>query len=85
MSLPTSIKDLVAQDPQIVACPKCNAQFRFFRSSAARFDDCGFESYRLECIRCTTPLIGIIDPADNKLLLSEQDTKPDLQSQNSAT
>ncbi len=55
---------------QLVECPYCRLQFRFFRSSAAHIDECGFESYRLECPRCDAALCGIIDPADDKLLLS---------------
>ena len=60
-----------ALDPQTVACPKCNAQFVFYRSGAAHIDDFGFESYRLECAQCGAPLSGIIDPADDILLLSQ--------------
>ena len=78
MSSSTSIKDLVGY-PQIVACPKCNAQFRFYRSNAPHIDACGFEHYTLECVRCDAALIGIIDPADNKLLLSEPDRDNSLQ------
>jgi hypothetical protein len=58
-------------DPQIVACPKCNAQFTFNRNNAPHIDDCGFESYKMECMQCDIPLVGIVDPSDNKLLLSE--------------
>jgi hypothetical protein len=34
-------------------------------------DECGFESYELKCKGCDISLRGIIDPADDKLLLSE--------------
>jgi hypothetical protein len=60
-----------ALDPQTVACPQCNAQFVFYRSGAAHIDAWGFESYQLECAQCGTLLSGIVDPADDKLLLSE--------------
>jgi hypothetical protein len=57
---------------QIVACPKCHAKFRFYRSHSPEIDERGFESYSLECMRCDTRLMGILDPADNKLVLSEE-------------
>jgi len=56
---------------QLVECPKCNGRFKFFRANAPRIDACGFETYSLKCDGCGTVLIGIIDPADDKLLLSE--------------
>lgn len=34
-------------------------------------DSCGFESYRFECRECGAHIAGIIDPADDTLLLSE--------------
>jgi len=68
---PNQTKIQEALDPQTVACPKCHAEFVFYRSSAAHIDDYGFESYQLECPQCGTPLSGIIDPADDKLLLSQ--------------
>jgi hypothetical protein len=65
-----SIKTANTLDPQSVACPKCDTQFTFYRSSTPHFDECGFELYQLNCGKCETPLVGIVDPADNKLLLS---------------
>jgi hypothetical protein len=56
---------------QIVTCPKCNAKFEFRRSIRPHFDECGFESYDLRCVTCSASLHGIVDPADNALLLSE--------------
>jgi hypothetical protein len=61
-----------ARSYQIVACPECHASFRVYRSPSPHIDERGFESYSLECMRCDTQLLGIIDPADNKLVLSEQ-------------
>jgi hypothetical protein len=61
---------VVTQDLLIVACPKCNAQFMFYRGNAPRFDACGFETYALEYMQCDLSLIGIVDPFDNKLMLS---------------
>ncbi len=34
-------------------------------------DSCGFESYSLECDQCGVQLVGVIDPLDDRLLLSE--------------
>jgi hypothetical protein len=34
-------------------------------------DSCGFESYSLKCDQCGAQLVGIIDPADDQLLLSD--------------
>lgn len=42
----------------------------FCRSSAPNIDACGFESYSLECTDCKSLLGGIIDPADEALLLA---------------
>ncbi len=56
---------------QAIECPKCEARLVFYRSSTPRIDSSGFESYSLECKECGTRLGGIIDPYDEKLLLSE--------------
>ena len=42
----------------------------FRRSDAPHIDECGFESYSLKCKECRIPLSGIIDPADESLVLS---------------
>jgi hypothetical protein len=55
---------------QLVACPTCSARFMFRRSDAPHIDECGFESYSLKCKECRMPLSGIIDPADESLVLS---------------
>jgi hypothetical protein len=39
--------------------------------AAPHIDRCGFENYRSECVQCDTALAGIVDPSDNKLLLSQ--------------
>ena len=52
-------------------CPNCHARLRFHRSPTPDIDACGFESYRLDCRECGAALAGIIDPADDALLLSE--------------
>ena len=58
-------------DAQLITCPKCSARLAFTRSSAADIDECGFEIYRLTCKECSAPLAGVVDPADDTLLLSE--------------
>lgn len=56
---------------EVTACPRCDARLLFTRSCHLRIDSCGFESYRLECRECGAQLAGIIDPADDALLLCE--------------
>jgi hypothetical protein len=56
---------------QYVACPECDARFPFCRNRIPKIDSCGFESYSLDCKDCKTGLAGIIDPNDEKLLLSK--------------
>jgi hypothetical protein len=75
MSTYSSNNGLGAKAFQLVACPHCRLTFRFYRSSSPHIDECGFESYSLECPRCDAPLRGIIDPADDKLLLSEPESQ----------
>jgi hypothetical protein len=53
-----------------VVCPKCDGRLNFLRSDKPHIDECGFESYSLNCPACGSALIGIIDPADDALLLS---------------
>jgi hypothetical protein len=60
----------VASAP-LITCPTCNARFIFYRSYVPHIDECGLESYRLECTACGVPLSGIIDPQDKKVLVSE--------------
>jgi len=69
-SFPSSEIPLI-HGTQIVACPKCNAQFEFRRSIRPHIDECGFEAYDLRCVTCSALFHGIVDPADNALLLSE--------------
>jgi C4-type Zn-finger protein len=58
-------------DAQVIACPACSAQLTFHRSNSPHIDECGFESYSLECKECGVPLAGIIDPFDETLLLTQ--------------
>ncbi len=59
-----------AEAVELVACPLCRAQLTFWRSGVPSIDACGFESYHLDCDVCGTSLGGVIDPADDTLLLS---------------
>jgi hypothetical protein len=65
-----SIKTSNLSKPEKVACPNCDASVTFYRSNKPHIDDCGFESYGLKCRACGSMLVGIIDPADDKLLLT---------------
>ena len=56
---------------QLIGCPRCSARLRLQRSSSPQMDSCGFETYSLECDQCGAQLVGIIDPVDDQLLLSE--------------
>jgi len=56
---------------QVIECPRCTGRFMFFRSTNPLIDSCGFESYGLACKECGIGLAGIIDPSDEKLLLTE--------------
>jgi hypothetical protein len=51
-------------------CQKCSAMLNFHRSQSPDIDSCGFESYQFDCQECGTRLVGIIDPADDALILS---------------
>jgi len=53
-----------------VACPKCSASLKFYRSDKPHIDECGFESYSLNCGACGSTLVGIVDPVDDRLLLT---------------
>ncbi len=55
----------------LIACPVCGAGIAFARSPVPHMDECGFESYRFECKDCGAVLAGIVDPADDALLLTE--------------
>jgi hypothetical protein len=53
-----------------VACPQCDASLKLYRSDKPHIDECGFESYSFKCGVCGSALVGIIDPADDKLLVT---------------
>jgi hypothetical protein len=62
----------IKAEAELISCPHCRAQLTFGRSRTPLIDACGFESYHLDCDTCGTPLGGIVDPADDALLLSAQ-------------
>ena len=70
LAMTPSIKTSNVLKSEKVACPKCDASLRFYRSDKPHIDECGFESYSLKCRACGSSLVGIIDPADDKLLLT---------------
>jgi transcription elongation factor Elf1 len=55
---------------QKVACPQCNAELLVNTNDRPAIDECGFETYDVQCGACGSMLVGIIDPADDKLLLT---------------
>jgi hypothetical protein len=55
----------------LIACPRCDAQLIFSRQPIPLIDSSGFESYSIKCEQCGAELVGVIDPFDNQLLLSE--------------
>ena len=53
-----------------VTCPKCKTRSKFFRATIPQIDSCGFESYFFQCESCKSPLAGIIEPIEEKLVVS---------------
>ena len=53
-----------------VKCPHCKARLISHRAKLPRIDSSGFETYSFQCRNCGTPLLGIIDPFDDTLLVS---------------
>jgi ribosomal protein S27E len=53
-----------------VKCPRCDALQIIFNRTPF-IDSCGFEKYSIECKQCRASLVAIVDPADDKLLVTE--------------
>jgi ribosomal protein S27E len=53
-----------------VKCPSCDARQIIFERIPL-IDCCGFQSYTVECKHCGASLVGIIDPADDQLLVTQ--------------
>lgn len=77
---PQSAKSVMAEGEvstlskvDLVECPKCGTQVMIIRSRIPVIDSSGFEVYRLQCDGCEGLLVGVIDPFDNKLLISEME------------
>jgi hypothetical protein len=70
MAMTPSIKTSSVSKSKKVACPKCDASLKFHRGDTPHIDECGFQSYSLRCRGCGSMLVGIIDPADDTLLLT---------------
>ena len=64
-------KPTTAEAAEVLCCPRCSTDLSFARCGDALIDACGFESYRFACDVCGAQLAGIVDPADDALLLSE--------------
>jgi RNase P subunit RPR2 len=65
-----STKTSNAAKSEKVVCPGCAASLVIYRSDNPQIDECGFESYSLTCRACGSALVGIVDPLDDKLLLT---------------
>jgi hypothetical protein len=52
------------------ACPGCDAALDYDSQAVAYVDECGFESYRFRCGGCGVIVVGLVDPADQMLLLA---------------
>jgi hypothetical protein len=70
LAMTPTIKTSNATKSEKVACPKCDASIKFYRSDQPHIDESGFESYSFKCRACGSMLIGIIDPADDTLLVT---------------
>ena len=70
LAMTPTIKTSNLSKPEKVACPKCDASLKFYRSDKPHIDECGFESYSLNCMACGSTLVDVIDPVDDRLLLT---------------
>ena len=70
LAMTPTIKTSNLSKPEKVACPKCDASLVFYRSDKPHIDECGFESYCFKCKVCGSMLTGIIDPAEDALLVT---------------
>ena len=58
------------RNPIVAICPNCKSGSKLLRATIPQIDSCGFESYFFQCETCTNSLAGIIDPMNDKLLVS---------------
>jgi hypothetical protein len=54
----------------VVTCPKCKCS-TFVRVALPHIDSCAFENHSCRCAGCASFLVGIIDPSDGQLIVSE--------------
>ena len=60
-----------AERATAASCPKCGTEVVLHRVLKPQIDSSGFENYFLKCNQCGVWLIGIIDPYDEALLVTE--------------
>jgi DNA-directed RNA polymerase subunit RPC12/RpoP len=70
LAMTPSIRTSNVSKSEKVACPKCDASLKLYRSDKPHIDECGFESYAFKCSACGSMLVGIIDPIDDAVLLT---------------
>ena len=58
LAMTPTLKTSNASKSEKVACPKCDALLKFYRSDNPHIDGCGFESYSLRCRECGSVLVG---------------------------
>jgi hypothetical protein len=71
MAVESRSASVEAERTTAAACPKCGVRVIVHRILNPNIDSSGFENYFLKCNQCSVWLIGIIDPCDEVLLLTE--------------
>jgi uncharacterized Zn finger protein len=71
MTVESHSASLEAERTTSAACPKCGVRVVVHRILNPHTDSSGLENYFLKCDQCSAWLIGIIDPYDETLLLTE--------------
>jgi len=52
------------------SCPKCQSPIVLRRLRLPDIDSSGFESYFFKCNVCSAWLVGVVDPCDERLLMT---------------
>jgi hypothetical protein len=71
MAVESRSASVQAEGTTAAACPKCGVRVIVHRILNANVDSSGFENYFLKCNQCSVWLIGVVDPYDEALLLTE--------------
>jgi len=71
MAAGNDLRSEEAERKAAASCPECGAEIVLQRVMNPHIDSSGFENYFLKCDQCGVWLIGIIDPYDETLLLTE--------------